>query len=167
MKKKGFTLIELIVVIAIIGVLAAILVPAMLGYVRKSKITTANTTAKSIYNAMNSTLVEMDTADKTPPASSTADNNGAEWTGSLTGTSDEVYFKNAVYTYFSDIIKVKKFAYTIENGACTATGVLNGSYPGAYPKVWDVTMFKSANNTVANAEAAMNNAYFGTSSSST
>jgi len=35
--KKGFTLIELIVVIAIIGVLAGILVPSMMGYIRKAK----------------------------------------------------------------------------------------------------------------------------------
>ena len=32
MKKKGFTLIELIVVMVIIGVLAAIIIPVILGY---------------------------------------------------------------------------------------------------------------------------------------
>ena len=151
MKKKGFTLIELIVVIAIIGVLAAILVPAMMGYVKKSKITSANSAAKSIYTGAQSAITDMNaedanvstllgknlniTANTTTPPSTPADSDSAQ-----------VKFNYRVYVYFTDVLKLKSAAVAIDgNGNVTGTGVIDkNNYAGSHPKQMTVDSYESS-----------------------
>ncbi|AFV03064.1 type IV pilin PilA [Dehalobacter sp. UNSWDHB] len=61
-KNKGFTLIELIVVIAILGILAAVLIPQFTGFQDKAHSTQVMVEAKQIATAADSLYVELGAA---------------------------------------------------------------------------------------------------------
>ncbi len=138
--KKGFTLIELIVVIAIIGVLAAILVPAMLGYVRKSKVSGANSAATTIQKALNTALVEMDeqnidigTITKiTGKGGALVVTGGSN--GGSTGTSDKSASLNSKVKNYMDKVSSYEIHAIVEGGVAVAVGCAKDStYTGTAP----------------------------------
>ena len=132
--KKGFTLIEMIVVIAIIGVLAAILVPSLSGYLSEAKDTQSEANARTFYTAAQAAVTSLEIGEGTYVKSATKTSEGATATPAPTGSKDldtkiESLLGTANYAKFT--------AYTIkvdENSAVTEVNVTVNGKATTYPE---------------------------------
>lgn len=131
--KKGFTLIELIVVIAIIGVLAALLVPQMLGYVKKSKISKAETACSSIQKGTDAALTDL--LAKTGNVYPGTMNGWHEiYNGTIAATDIQIGdVASGVGEYF-ELSKVGSGAVCLYQGSCVGVVcTVDGTYWGTWP----------------------------------
>lgn len=103
--KKGFTLVELIVVIAIIAVLAAILIPILMNYLTNSRISSADSEAKSLYNVISATVADIDRQNKTLPIADIAlVATGTAWTAPpASGTDYETIINERLTSDFGSM----------------------------------------------------------------
>ena len=81
-KQQGFTLIELMIVVAIIGILAAIAIPAYQDYITRSKVTELATAASACKTSISEYYQTMNAFPPNQDASGCA-NNSSQYVASL------------------------------------------------------------------------------------
>lgn len=95
-KRKGFTLTELIIVLAIIGILTAILIPSWGYYLQRSRIRSQNYKAKVIFNAAQTVVTDLEFSER--HYNSFGGTNAKKYIYTPAGTSDS---SNEWYFYYN------------------------------------------------------------------
>lgn len=123
-KNKGFSLVELIVVVAIMAVLVGILAPAYLSYVEKTRRGTDENTAEEVRHTVEMTCAEINVYDEWCNGGTISYTNGAVIAAQ--GISGKNNFKESMEDIYANKkfdLKSKKYkgkTYTVTIGAATS-----------------------------------------------
>lgn len=163
-KKKGFTLIELIVVLVIMAILAAAAIPTMMGYVEKARSSQYLAEGRAVYVAAqagategygkggepanNVAIIETKISDAAPAEPAT------------TATADQkmvYYVKYAIKDVCKDTEMVKNGSYAVEidkTGTVTKVEYKTGDYLVTINPHGDATSVKGGDFTITTAAPA-------------
>jgi prepilin-type N-terminal cleavage/methylation domain-containing protein len=126
--RKGFTLVELMVVILIVGILAAVAIPLMQGRIDKAKWSEANATAGTIRTAIRAYAAETSIATAQTLAGTTLDTAATQAAlGFTTNDLEGTYFEAPCYTITA--VSAQGIAtITVSGAASTKADAPTGTY---------------------------------------
>ncbi len=127
--RKGFTLVELMVVILIVGILAAVAIPLMQGRIDKAKWSEANAAAGTIRTAVRAYAAETSVSNaQTVCQGNTCDDSTVQAAlGFNSADLQGTYFEPDCYT-ITAIDANGVATITVDSSASSKTGKPSGSY---------------------------------------
>lgn len=121
-QKEGFTLVELIVVLVILAILAALLVPALTGYIEKSKKDQVIAETRSILSAVQTEVATMYATDEWNSLDSRAIIASKDGTDEHNSLSAQ---KETLISRYDDIVSLSEVPSLQDNGKGRFTCIVN------------------------------------------